>query len=49
MDFKNFGNFLFFIVSFIVFLHVFMWYYSFDPTPSFKKMLQENIQIQLPH
>ena len=50
VDFRNFGKFSCgIIVSFIVFLHVFMWCYSFDPATSFKKMLQDNIQIQLPH
>ena len=38
VDFRNFDKFSCgIIVSFIVFLHVFMWCCSFDPAPSFKK------------
>lgn len=50
VDFRNFGKFSCgIIVSFIVFLNVFVWFCSFDPAPLLLKKCWKNIQIQLPH
>ena len=50
VDFKNFGKFSCGIIQCSLFLHVFVWFAVLTlPPPLKKKMLQDNIQIQLPH